>query len=86
MAALAIRRITHYEREAVKVEKQGYTIGAHADFRREDFYFPRMQSRSMRETPWGERTRRMKSWSELAGLGALLGIASVALLLSTSLI
>jgi hypothetical protein len=88
MPALAIRRIPEYEPDEVpeQNEERAYTIGAHADFRREDFIFPRMQSRQMRETPWGTRARPMKSWSELAGMGLLLGVASFVLVLSTVLV
>ena len=31
------------------------TIAAHADHRREDFVFPRTQSRAMREARWEQR-------------------------------
>jgi hypothetical protein len=89
MPVLAIRRVPQYEPEDIGPEQSdepSYTIGAHADFRREDFVFPRMQSRQMRETPWGARAKPMKSWSELAGMGLLLGMASFVLVLSTVLI
>lgn len=61
-------------------------VSAHADFRREDFLFPRTQSRGMRDTPWGDRVRPMRSWSELTGIGLVFCAASAALMLSASLI
>ncbi len=33
------------------------TIAAHADHRREDFVFPRTQSRAMREARWEQRLK-----------------------------
>lgn len=87
MPVAAVRsRIPAYEPEIEDVEDGRRIIGAHADFRREDFVFPRMQSRQMRETPWGPRARPMRSWSELAGIGLLLGVASFILVLSTTFI
>jgi hypothetical protein len=95
MPATAMRsRIPEFEQdlepEEIEVierdEEPSYTIGAHADYCRDDFIFPRMQSRAMRETPWGPRTRRMRSWSELAGIGLLLVLASCAVILSTAFV
>lgn len=90
MPALAIRRIPEFEPEEFEqleeIVERPLTIGAHADYCREDFIFPRMQSRTMRETPWGERAKPMKSWGEIAGIGLLFGLASCALVVSTALI
>jgi len=90
MPALAILRIPEYEPEEIEedvvVEQPSFSIGAHADYCREDFIFPRMQSRAMREIPWGDREKPMKTWSELAGIGLLVGLASCALVVSTALI
>jgi hypothetical protein len=89
MPALAIRRIPVFEPEVIRkvVEPQrSFAIGAHADYCREDFIFPRMQSRTMRDTPWGQRMKPMKSWGEIAGIGLLFGVASCALMLSTAFI
>jgi|GEM_PF-2031867 len=36
-------------------EARAITIAAHADHRREDFIFPRTQSRAMREMVWEQR-------------------------------
>lgn len=93
MSALAIRRIPEFEPEEVEeiedvvVDVQpSFAIGAHADYCREDFIFPRMQSRAMRETPWGDRAKPMKTWSEIAGIGLLFGLASCALMVSSAFI
>ena len=89
MPALAIRRIPEFEPEDIEeavVEERTFAIGAHADYCREDFIFPRMQSRTMRDTPWADRTKPMKSWSEIAGIGLLFGLASCALVVSTAFI
>jgi hypothetical protein len=90
MPALAILRIPEYEPEEIEedvvVEEPSFAIGAHADYCREDFIFPRMQSRAMRETPWGDRAKPMKTWSEIAGIGLLFGLASCALVVSTAFI
>jgi len=89
MPALAIRRIPEFEPEEFggEVDEQPVrVIGAHADYCRDDFIFPRMQSRTMRETPWGPREKRMKSWGEIAGVGLLVGLASCALVVGTVLI
>jgi cytochrome c peroxidase len=37
-------------------------IGAHADYCRDDYVFPRQQSLEMRATEWGERLKPMKPW------------------------
>ncbi len=38
------------------------TIGAHADYRREDFIFPRTQSPQLRELEWESRLKPLKPW------------------------
>jgi hypothetical protein len=90
MPALAILRIPAYEPEEIEeevvVEEQSFAIGAHADYCREDFIFPRMQSRTMRETPWGERAKPLRTWSEIAGIGLLFGLASCAFVVSAAFI
>jgi len=90
MPALAILRIPEFEPEEIEeevvAEEQSFAIGAHADYCREDFIFPRMQSRTMRETPWGARAKPMRTWSEIAGIGLLFGLASCALVVSTAFI
>ena len=57
-------------------------IGTYGNFRREDFMFPRTQSRTMRGTPWAERLRPQRTWSEIIGAG-IVGVASIAIALST---
>jgi len=37
-------------------------IGAHADYRREDFVFARTQSLEMREMEWESRLKPIKPW------------------------
>jgi hypothetical protein len=37
-------------------------IGAHADYRREDFVFARTQSLAMRELEWENRIKPIKPW------------------------
>ena len=91
MPATAIRsRIPEFEPDEIdeidEADEPSYIIGAHADYSRDDFIFPRMQSRTMRETPWGARTGRMRSWSELAGIGFLLFLASCAVVVSTAFV
>lgn len=63
-----------------------YTIAAHANYRREDFIFPRTQSLTMREARWERRVKPIRSWSEIVGAAALIGVASMALALSSTLI
>ena len=54
-------------------------IGAHADYRQEDFFFPRTQSLPMRDAEWESRIKPMHSWSEIAlysvGIFALCAVA-----------
>jgi hypothetical protein len=38
-------------------------IGAHADYRREDFVFPRTQSLTMRAREWEDRLKPMRHWA-----------------------
>lgn len=54
-------------------------VGAHADFRLDDYTFPRTQSRSLRSLQWGSRLKPMHSWGELGvyGGGTLLGALAV---------
>jgi hypothetical protein len=40
----------------------GPYIGAHADYRREDFVFARQQSLAMRQMEWESRLRPIKPW------------------------
>ena len=58
---------------------QATVIGAHADYRPEDFCFARTQSVSLRAAKWESRIKPMHSWSEIAlytsGLIAILVVA-----------
>lgn len=84
MRASAVRRVSEFVQ--TDFGEPTYTIGAHADHRREDFVFPRMQSRTMRETPWASRSRPMKSWSEIAVIILAVSAAGLALLLGAALV
>ena len=54
-------------------------ISSHSDYRREDFIFARTQSCAMREMPWANRIRPLRSWDSI--LYPALGIAGAALLI-----
>jgi hypothetical protein len=60
----------------VACRPQAPVIGAHADYRPEDFSFARMQSVALRAAKWESRIKPMHSWSEIGlcvvGLIALL--------------
>jgi hypothetical protein len=57
-------------------------ISSHAAYRREDYLFPRTQSRSLTERQWERREGPLHSWSELlypvAGVIGILLIVLVA--------
>ena len=40
-------------------------IGAHADYRRDDYVFPRTQSLTMRALPWERRIKPLSFWGGL---------------------
>jgi hypothetical protein len=73
MSAIAISA------DNVACRPQATVIGAHADYRPEDFSFARTQSVTLREAKWESRIKRMHSWSEIAlysaGLVAVLVVA-----------
>lgn len=50
----------------ISFEKRVRVIGAHADHNRADFVFLRTQSLTLRDLPWEDRLRPMKSWVEIA--------------------
>jgi hypothetical protein len=64
---------------AYKKKRRPMVIGAHADYRKDDFFFPRTQSLPMRDAEWESRIRPMHSWSEIAlysvGIFALCAVA-----------
>ncbi len=44
-------------------------ISAHADYRHTDFVFPRTQSLALRDAPWEQRIKPLRSWSEIGAYG-----------------
>lgn len=65
---------------AIGIGRQRLTIGAHADHKTSDFFFPRVQSLETRDLPWENRSKRLYSYGELAFYaGACLLIASLTL-------
>jgi len=50
-------------------------IGAHADHRTSDFFFPRMQSLETRDTPWERRIRPLIPWHQYAAYATALVLA-----------
>ncbi len=60
--------------------KANALISSHADYRREDFMFPRTQSSALRDRPWEHRAKPLQSWDRVfyKGLGVT-ALAAVAL-------
>jgi hypothetical protein len=55
-------------------------ISSHANYRREDYMFPRAQSRSMNERLWERREGPLHSWSEfIYPAASVIGIFLIAL-------
>jgi sarcosine oxidase delta subunit len=54
-------------------------LSAHADYRHEDYYFARTQSRGLAAREW-EHTERLRSWLEI--LYATLGAAAALLVVA----
>ncbi len=54
-------------------------ISAHADYRHEDYFFNRTQSRALRALEWEHSDKPLHSWSELLYPTALAVGAVVAL-------
>jgi hypothetical protein len=80
-------RYTTSSRLAGKVnDASSFTIAAHANYRRDDFIFPRTQSLTMREARWEHRERPMRSWSEILAATLIMGIASIAVVIGSGLI
>lgn len=76
------------DREEADMSAIGYSsryklISANADYRRSDFIFPRTQSLSLRDAPWGRRLSPMRSWAEIGTYGA--GAALAASLIAATL-
>ena len=53
-------------------------LSAHADYRHEDYFFARTQSRTLAARQW-EHTKRLHSWSELLfpAMGAAAALMAV---------
>ena len=54
-------------------------IGAHADFRFNDYFFLRTQSPSLSSAEWESRIKPMHSWSEFIVYGAGIALAVLAM-------
>lgn len=57
-------------------------ISAHANYRHEDYFFARTQSRTLRALEWEHSDKPLHSWSELlypaaAAAGAVIAIAQI---------
>jgi len=57
-------------------------ISAHADYRHEDYFFARTQSRALRALNWEQSAKPLRSWSEflypaLATGGALIAVLGI---------
>ena len=61
-AVKTIRIDTRKERDS-RLDNDAICIGAHADYRREDFVFPRTQSLAMRAREWEDRLKPMRHWA-----------------------
>jgi hypothetical protein len=63
-AAIALRQedVTEASQFDSLLGDEAKCIAAHADYRREDFYFPRTQSLAMRSLKWERRLPPIKPW------------------------
>ena len=57
-------------------------ISAHADYRHEDYFFARTQSRAQRMLDWERSDKPLHSWSELlypagAAAGAMIAVLGI---------
>ncbi|HKB97075.1 MAG TPA: hypothetical protein VKB94_09505 [Rhizomicrobium sp.] len=57
-------------------------LSAHADYRHEDYFFARTQSRALRALEWEHSEKPLHSWSELlypalAAAGAVIAVLEV---------
>jgi hypothetical protein len=69
-----------YSRRGNAYKGRAILIGAHADFRPQDFRFPRTQSRLLSETKWESRIRPLHSWAEIALYAAGIAVLVIATL------
>jgi hypothetical protein len=56
-------RIEQRAERALWAGNEAICIGAHADYRREDFVFARTQSLAMRAREWEDRLKPMRHWA-----------------------
>ena len=56
-------RIESRSQRNAKPGNDATCIGAHADYRREDFVFARTQSLAMRAREWESRMKPMRPWA-----------------------
>ena len=59
-----------------------FHLSAHADYRHEDYFFARTQSRALRARAWERSDKPLHSWSEilypaLAIAGSLLAVLEI---------
>ena len=57
-------------------------ISAHANYRHEDYFFARTQSRALSALEWDRSDKPLQSWSELlypaiAGAGAVIAVLGI---------
>ena len=57
-------------------------ISAHSDYRHEDYYFSRTQSRALRALDWEQSAKPLRSWSDLiypalATSGAVIAVLGI---------
>jgi hypothetical protein len=55
-------------------------ISAHADYRHEDYFFSRTQSRALRALEWEQTGKPLHSWSEILYPGLAVAGAMIAVL------
>lgn len=79
----AVLRKSHSEYNLDGIADPVLRIGDFGNYRREDFIFPRTQSRTMREAPWAKRLQPRRTWGEIIGAGLVFGIAGCVLMLSS---
>jgi hypothetical protein len=61
---------------APRIGAKDIIIGAHADHRTADYFFPRTQSLESRDLPWENRLKPVHSYGELAIYTAAVVIAA----------
>jgi NADH pyrophosphatase NudC (nudix superfamily) len=73
-AAKARRRLELNTAGAPAPRNDLQCIGAHADYRREDFVFARTQSLELREAQWEKRLKPLRAWTPNFVANLALGI------------